>query len=90
MNLSPAQARQLLETLRAQEQQYLQQQSTPRRRRRPTRTNRRGNLTRLNKPVRQPTNPPNAAVRGGWAGHSKSVLLRLDSTSYSHPTLYIS
>ncbi|MCC3152162.1 hypothetical protein Q3A66_02775 [Hymenobacter sp. BT770] len=29
MNLSPAQARQLLETLRAQEQQYLQQQTRP-------------------------------------------------------------
>ena len=29
MNLSPAQARQLLETLRAQEQQYLQQRSRP-------------------------------------------------------------
>jgi hypothetical protein len=29
MNLSPAQARQLLETLRAQEQQYLQQLARP-------------------------------------------------------------
>jgi hypothetical protein len=29
MNLSPAQARQVLETLRAQEQQYLQQLTRP-------------------------------------------------------------